>query len=186
MTFQLETERLILRDYQPEDLKGFSEMSSDSEFQKFYSEQDCTPEHWQMLINMFIAEASETPRTRYNLAISHKTNNRFIGAVGIRIEESHDERNHQASVGCSLRPDCQQQGLAAEAMLAIVDFGFNQLNVHRVFAETLSDNQAAVSLCHKLGFRKEAEFIEHRYFKNRWWNTSIFAMLADEYKVESL
>lgn len=185
MSFQIESERLILRDYCHSDLQGFSAMSSDQEFQRFYSEQDCTPEHWAMLVNMFIDEAKQVPRQKFNLAIQLKGDSQFIGAVGIRLEESSNPSNRQASVGCSLSPECQQQGIAAEAMQAIIDFGFNTLDVHRIYADTISENSAAVTLCQKLGFRQEAEFIEHRYFKNRWWNTSVFALLKREYQTSS-
>lgn len=181
MSFQIETERLILRDYCSSDLDGVISMISDPEFQRFYSEQDCTPEHWKMLINMFIDEAQQSPRQKFNLAIQLKDDSQFIGAVGIRLEPSHDPHNRQASMGCSLSPTWQQQGIAAEAMQAIINFGFNTLDVHRIYTDTISENSAAIALCKRLGFRQEAEFIEHRYFKNRWWNTAVFALLKHEF-----
>ena len=180
MSFQLETQRLILRDYRPQDLQGFATTSCDPEFQRFYSEQDCTAEHWQMLVDMFIDEAQQSPRQKFNLAIQLKDDSQFIGAVGIRLDQPDDPNNHQASVGCSLHPNHQQQGIAEEAMRAIIDFGFNTLDIHRIYAETIAENSAAVALCKKLGFRQEAEFIEHRYFKKRWWNTAVFALLKRE------
>ncbi len=67
-----------------------------------------------------------------------------------------------------------------KAMEAVLDFGFNELNVHRVYAETISENKSAIALCQKMGFRHEAEFIHNRFFNNRWWNTSIYALLATE------
>ncbi|WP_062267399.1 GNAT family N-acetyltransferase [Endozoicomonas arenosclerae] len=176
MRFELATERLLLRDYNKGDLEDFAAMSSDSEFQRFYSEKDCSPEHWKKLLAMFISEANEQPRTNYNLAICLKSDHKLIGSVGIRLED-----NRQASVGCSLNRTFQQQGIAQEAMQSILNFGFQELNAHRIYAETISENRAAIALCEKLGFRKEAEFIEHRYFRNRWWNTSILALLSSEY-----
>jgi len=180
MSFQIKTERLILRDYRPSDLDDVISMISAPEFQRFYSEQDCTAEHWKMLVDMFIDEAKQVPRQKFNLAIQLKENSQFIGAVGIRLDQPDDPNNRQASVGCSLHPNHQQQGIAEEAMRAIIDCGFNTLGVHRIYADTISENSAAIALCQKLGFRQEAELVEHRYFKNRWWNTAVFALLKRE------
>lgn len=162
MNFKIETDRLILRDYSLSDTRKFVEMSEDSKFQRFYSEEDCNPEKWQTLIELFISESKSIPRHNFNLAISLKADNSFIGSAGIRIED-----NQQASVGCSLTRNFQHSGIAQEAMGAIAQFGFEELRLHRIYAETISENKAAIILCKKLGMRKEAEFVEHRYFKGR-------------------
>lgn len=177
MNFKIETDRLILRDYALTDLTNFSEMSGDPEFQRFYSEEDCKPEKWQLLIRSFTQETNENRRNSFNLAISSKTDDSFIGSVGIRIQA-----NQQASVGCSLTRNSQHSGIALEAMSAIVQFGFEERRLHRIYAETISENKAAMMLCKNLGMRKEAEFLEHRYFKNRWWNTVVFGLLSSEHQ----
>jgi RimJ/RimL family protein N-acetyltransferase len=178
MNFMIETDRLILRDYSLSDIARFSEMNEDSKFQRFYSEEDCSPEKWQRLIRSFIEESKENPRNNFNLAISLRTDNSFIGSAGIRIEDNQQA----ASVGCSLTRKFQHSGIALEAMSAVVEFGFEKLRLHRIYAEIISENKAAIILCKKLGMRKEAEFIEHRHFKNRWWNTVVFALLNSEYQ----
>ncbi len=172
----IETENLILRDYTLNDLEKFSEMNEDPKFQRFYSEEDCSPEKCRELIAIFSLEKNTTPRTNYNLVITLKSDPGFIGCTGIRLE-----RDYQASVGCALTRKFQNIKIAKEAMLAIADFGFNHLNAHRIYAETISDNKAAIALCRKIGMRREAEFVQHRYFKNKWWNTSVFALLKSEF-----
>jgi RimJ/RimL family protein N-acetyltransferase len=177
MRIELNTDRLLLRDYSPDDLTPFAAMSKDKKFQRFYSEQDCSEIHWQKLVNQFSQEHSQAERTDFNLAIVMRETGLYIGAVGIRIEA-----HQQASVGCALIRHQQQSGVAIEAMRAIAEFGFLQLDVHRIYAETIADNHAAIRLCRQLGMRKEAEFVEHRYFKEKWWNTVIFGLLKSQYK----
>jgi len=161
------------------DFGAFEAMNREEKFQRFYSENDCSYETWSQLVSKFVSEAEQYPRKNYNLAIALKSNNQFIGAAGIRIEE-----NSQASVGCSLDRRYHLRNFAQEAMAAIAKFGFTKLDIHRIYAETISDNKAAVLLCNKFGMRKEAEFIEHKYFKGRWWNTVVFAMLEDEWRAK--
>ena len=177
MRIELTTDRLLLRDYRPDDLPALCAMSEDKKFQRFYSEQDCSEVHWQKLINQFSQEQNQTERCDFNLAIVTRDTGAFIGAVGIRLEE-----HKQAAVGCALIRHQQHRAVAIEAMRAIAEFGFKSLDVHRLYAETIADNHAAIRLCRQLGMRKEAEFIEHRYFKNRWWNTVIFGLLKSQYK----
>lgn len=174
MHIQLPSANLQLRNYKASDIQPFSAMSREQKFQRFYSEQDCTPSHWQYLVDQFSQEPYQQPRRAYNLVISD--NDQFIGCAGIRIED-----NRQASIGCALMRNQQHSGIARQALTAITGFGFNELNMHRIYAETIAQNKAAIRLCRQLGMRQEAELVEHRYFKGQWWNTRIFAILKSEF-----
>ncbi len=99
-----------------------------------------------------------------------------MGTSGLRLEA-----DQQASVGCGLAPAFQAAGYTEKAMQALVEYGFIQLNVHRVFAEIIAKNKAAIQLCKKFAMRVEAQFIEQGYFKNQWWDTGVLAMLKREW-----
>ncbi|WP_070966259.1 GNAT family N-acetyltransferase [Vibrio sonorensis] len=176
MSFQLETSRLILRDYHLDDTHQYFQQCQDPKYQRFYPEKDYSEETCSYLVSLFTEQASEQPRKSYHLAIIDKVTNEYLGIAGLRLE---DEK--QASVGCGLKRDVQASGLAEEAMSALVSYGFNTLGVHRVYAETISDNKAAIRLCRKVGMRREAEFLENRYFKGRWWSTTVMALLSSEF-----
>lgn len=174
--FSIETKKLILRDMELKDEAAFVAMSQNKKYQRFYSEEDCDPQTYQNLTRLFIKQAKENPRKEYQLAIEYKRTNEFIGTVCLRVEN-----NLQASMGCGLSRNFQGGKLILEAVSALVNFGFNELDVHRIYAETISENTAAIKLCEKLGMRREALLKEHRYFKNRWWDTAIFAILHSEF-----
>lgn len=175
MSFFIETERLILRDVCEHDEAPYILQTQDTKYQRFYDEDDCSIEKANQLVEMFIKQSKEQPRTKYNLAITHKQSGQFMGVCGLRLED-----HRQASIGCGLAREYQVSGYAQEAMQALIDYGFNQLQVHRIYAETIADNRAAILLCTKLGMRVEGTFVEHRYFKNQWWNTVILAMLQPD------
>ncbi|EKO3550238.1 GNAT family N-acetyltransferase [Vibrio fluvialis] len=164
--FKLETERLLLRDMQFTDEDAFVMMSQDAKYQRFYDEGDCKPEKYRELTQLFVTQAMESPRMSYQLAVECKETGLFIGTVCLRLED-----NGHASMGCAF----------SRAAQALANFGFVNLSLHRIYAETISENLPAIRLCQSLGMRKEAHFREHRYFKGKWWDTVVLAVLRKEW-----
>ncbi|GAA0367708.1 GNAT family protein [Bowmanella denitrificans] len=175
--FKIETKRLIIRDMTPSDESAFVAMSQDTKYQRFYDESDCDLNKYKALTGLFIAQAVEQPRKSYQLAVECKDSGQFIGTVCLRLED-----NHQASMGCAFARAAQGRKLSQEAALALADFGFAELGVHRIYAETISKNLPAIKLCKSLGMRQEAYFREHRFFKQQWWDTVVLAVLRTEWR----
>ncbi|MDH5886640.1 GNAT family N-acetyltransferase [Vibrio splendidus] len=175
--FKLETDRLILRDMSLEDECAFVAISQDAKYQRFYDESDCEPNKYRELTQLFVEQASEVPRQSYQLAVENKDSGKFIGTVCLRLEG-----DKQASMGCAFSREIQGQGLSIEASEALADFGFSELGIHRIYAETISKNLAAIKLCKSLGMKQEACFKDHRFFKGQWWDTVVLAVLRSDWK----
>ncbi|NOH54057.1 GNAT family N-acetyltransferase [Vibrio coralliilyticus] len=175
--FRLETPRLVIRDMSLEDEAAFVAISQDVKYQRFYDEADSKAEKYRQLTKLFIQQAAEIPRRSYQLAIEHKQQGIFIGTVCLRLEDEHN-----ASMGCGIARSFQGSGLIHEAATALANYGFSTLNVHRIYAETIKENRAALKLCSDLGMRREAVFKENRYFKGRWWDTVVMAILQHEWR----
>jgi len=174
--FKLDTPRLLLRDMQFDDEASFVAISQDDKYQRFYNEDDCHPDKYRQLTKLFIDQSHEVPRKAFQLAIEHKSSGKFIGTVCLRLES-----DHQASIGFGVSRLYQGKGLTREAAKALVSFGFAELGIHRLYAETIRGNVAAVRLCQSLGMRQEAIFREHRFFKGQWWDTVVLAILHSEW-----
>lgn len=172
----IETKRMLLRDFERDDVAAYCTLTSNLKYQRFYSEEDCSVEKSRSLVEDFVLQSEELNRSKYQLAICLKGSGELIGTVGLRIES-----NKQASVGCGLGREFQSAGYAEEAMSALLTYGFEKHGIHRVYAETISENIPAVKLCKILGMREEANFIENRFFKGKWWNTVVMAMLKTEW-----
>ena len=180
MPFQLTTQHLILRDFNPEDQAAYQAFTSDKKYQRFYSEEDCHPDKASTLVNQFVSESKLTDRKSYNLAIIDKHSEQLIGVCGTRLEAQG-----QASMGCGLSRQHHSSGIAKEATSCLIEFAFTQLGCHRLYAETISENKAAIRLCQAMGMRHEATFLENRFFKQRWWSTSVLALLQHEWHMPS-
>lgn len=173
--FVLPTPRLALTDFLPSDTDAYLAMAQDEKYQRFYSEQDCNEKTMRDLVTLFVAQSRERPRTKYQLAIRMAQGkdpvSPLIGTAGLRMD---DQGN--ASVGCGLLRACHGQGIAEEAMIGLVNFGFEHLGIHRVYAETLAANQAAIALCRRLGMIEAQRLPAHHDFKGRRWDAVIMEM----------
>lgn len=176
-TLKIETDRLVLRDFEAADSDAYCALTSDPKYQRFYSEEDCAEDTSRRLVALFIAQSQEDNRRKYQMAIVLKATGVFIGTAGLRMEP-----NQQASIGCGIGREYQSSGYAKEAMEALLAFGFDGHNLHRVYAETIAANKPAIRLCQMVGMREEARFIENKFFKGQWWSTVVMAMLKSEWR----
>jgi [ribosomal protein S5]-alanine N-acetyltransferase len=167
---------ILLRDFCWDDLPQYQAVRSDPKFQRFYSEEDSAPEKAKELLEIFIAQSRETPRTKYQLAIVSNTGD-LMGSCGIRIETPG-----HASIGCELGRRWHGTGAARYAAEALLEFGFAKLAVQRIFAETISENKAAIKLCKSVGMSIESERVNDRRFKDQTWTTTILAIRREEWQ----
>lgn len=111
--------------------------------------------------------------------ISAKETGLAIGTMGLwRM----DKENHRAEIGYLLDPEYQGRGIAAEAMHAVLNYGFNALKFHAVEANVDPLNEASKRLLLKTGFVQEGYFRESYFFEGRFLDSVIFGLLCHEYQ----
>ncbi|NKQ37810.1 MAG: GNAT family N-acetyltransferase [Chloroflexi bacterium] len=178
--FTLATDRLVLRDFASGDFDAFFATTNDPDYQQFYAERETMEAHWRQIFERILDSSAAPERMMYQLAICLPTG-KLVGTCGVRIE---DAEHKQASFGCAIARPFWGQGLAYEASHCLIDFGFSSLPIHRLYAETISENRNARRLEERLGMRLEGEFRENRFFRGRWWHTVIYAVLKDEWELD--
>jgi RimJ/RimL family protein N-acetyltransferase len=119
-----------------------------------------------------------TPGTWLQLGLTLLDSGQLIGDCGIHFPPA-DER--QVELGITLSPRYQGRGLASEALGSVLRYVFESLDKHRAYAVTDAENDAAARLFRRLGFRQEAHFIDHVWFKGRWGSEFVFALLRREW-----
>jgi [ribosomal protein S5]-alanine N-acetyltransferase len=175
--FALNTNRLILRDFWPGDFEAFFAVTQAPAYQKFYPVQETSRDFLQTVFERILAFSQQPNRTKYQVAIC-LADGELIGTCGVRLE---DLDHRQASFGCAIGSKYWGKGYAYEASSYLLNFGFSSLPIYRVYAETNSENKLARALAERLGMRQEGEFIAQKYFRDRWWNTSVYAVLKPEW-----
>ncbi len=171
------TRRLLLRRLVPADAAAVFSYRSDpavSQYQNWVpgSEEDA---------RTFLAELEQvqpdTPGTWLQLAITRR-DGPLIGDCGLRFPA---DDKHQGEVGISLSPEHHGQGLATEALSAVLDYLFGPLAKHRVFASVDPRNTASIRLLERIGMRQEAHLRQSILIRGEWVDDLIFALLRAEW-----
>ena len=81
----------------------------------------------------------------------------LIGTVGLAISDF----DHQAEIGYWLGRDYWGQGFCTEAVIAVLDYGFETLGLNRIFAQHIARNGASARVLEKAGFSKEGILRQH-------------------------
>lgn len=181
---KLSTERLNIRPACIEDKESIFRYRSDSETNKYLSLIPKTVEDIAAFINKASLEI-DVPGTWFQLVITERATDCLIGDVGIHFLDSNSE-NKQVEIGYTLDKEFRGKGYATEALTEIIDFLINSLKKCRIVASIDPTNLNSIRLIERLGFRKEAHFIESSFFQGRWVDDLIYAILAREWKAKHI
>ena len=102
-----------------------------------------------------------------------------IGDVLVRTGQLADR---QAEVGWVFNPDFHGHGYATEAARELVRLSFDELGMHRVWAQLDPRNTASARLCERLGMRHEAHLRQDMWLKGEWTDSAIYAILESEWR----
>ena len=133
----------------------------------------------EQLIQLQSNAEPNIPGTWFQLAIVHAATNNLIGDCGLHCLK-RDPR--QVEMGITIAPAYQGHRYADEAVECVLDYVFGTLDTHRVFASVDVLNRPAIGLCRRLGFRQEAHFVDHLWFKGKWSSEFVFAILRREWE----
>jgi [ribosomal protein S5]-alanine N-acetyltransferase len=97
----------------------------------------------------------------------------------------NDQTRREGKIGYELNPDYWRRGYATEAAWAMLSYGFDHLGLHRIWAELNAENGASAHVLEKVGTRREAHFREQDYFKGRWWDGLVYAILDREWRAQT-
>ncbi|AOK92300.1 GNAT family N-acetyltransferase [Paenibacillus polymyxa] len=171
---QFETNRLIIRDIVRSDWESIHTYTSLPEVTRYTAWGPNTEEDTKAYIEQVLASQQEQPRQDYELAVCLKNNGILIGGMGIHVKDTN------AELGYVLNPDYQGKGYAAEAALALLDFGFSTLAVHRIYATCRPENKASEKVMQQIGMQREGLMREHWYYKGEFHDSYLYSILAEE------
>jgi len=87
-----------------------------------------------------------------------------------------------AEIGYELHQDHWHQGLMTEAGQELLHFGFCELELHRIEADTLSSNPRSIDLLLRLGFTPEAHLRERHFHRGIFHDQELFGLLRSEWQ----
>lgn len=172
----LETERLILRELRPDDAEAVMVIRGDYQVTK-YNTGEAYEFLWQAqdLIAGIAVEYAQKREIRWGMTL--KPRDTVIGLCGFNY---WSRRDHRASIGYDLAHAYWGQGIMPEALRAILHFGFQQMGLNRIEADTSLYNTNSQQVLRKLGFQQEGHQREQYYENGSYHDLLLFSLLKNE------
>lgn len=173
----LETTRLRLRQFRVEDTDAMHRCFGDPKAMRFWNQPvytkrieteravrnciDCTPSYYRFW------------------AVADAETDRCLGLVN--YHDGHI-RSKRVSIGYIIDPGSQRQGIATEAVSAMLEFCFGELGLHRAQAFIHPDNAASIAVVEKLGFSREGLLRDNLRVGDVWRDDMLYALLATDWR----
>lgn len=148
----IETSRLILRDYNEDDILILAQINADERVMEFYPHTYDLVETQDFIV---LQNESIVQNKFAFFAVEEKATEEFIGFVGIKNVNFTAHFTPAVEIGWRLAFDKWNQGFATEAALAVLDYGFNKINLREIVAFTAEENKKSERIMQKIGMKKD-------------------------------
>lgn len=172
------TERLTLREFREDDWPALHDIESRQDVARYQDFAPRTPDESRAYVRDSIAGARQQPRQTFDLAMTLTEGDVLIGRIGLGIT---DPEIREAVLWYTLHPARWGCGFTTEAARAMVDAGFGELGLHRIWADCDPANVASWRVLEKIGMRREGCLVENAFIKGEWVDSLIYAILAREW-----
>jgi diamine N-acetyltransferase len=166
-------ERVVLRAIEREHLPNYVQWLNDPRvlvyFGRFFPLSLAQEEKWY--------EGMLQDPSVCNLAIEFE--GQHIGGAGFK---DIDGRNRSAEVGLFIGiPELWDQGFGRDALQALLRFGFQEMNLHRITLRVFADDQRGIHLYEKVGFQSEGRWRQAEFRHGRYHDLLWMSVLRDQW-----
>ncbi|MFA7533959.1 MAG: GNAT family N-acetyltransferase [Tissierellaceae bacterium] len=178
----LETDRLILRPFLLSDAKIVQKLAGDYKIAVTtlnipHPYEDGMAESW---IGTHSENFKEGNGVTY--AIVNKSDGSLIGAIGLMINKVH----RRAELGYWIGVPFWNRGYCTEASKVIVQYGFEKLDINKIFARALVSNTGSWKVMEKTGMSYEGT-LKHEVLKDGIpLDLKTYAIIREDYKLKNI
>lgn len=177
MTIKIETDRLLIRLMNLNDVDDSFEHRGDPEVSRYAGAQ-ITREQAQERIQLQLDNPwARKDHEKLLLAIELKGENKLIGELMFKYT---DTASDNGEIGYRFNRRYQGKGYAYEATSALLHYLFNELKVQKINAVCVTLNEASWKLMEKLGMTKEGQFRSHFQMGDQRHDAYSYAILASD------
>lgn len=102
-------------------------------------------------------------------------------AVGVAIISSVDMKNRTSNMNIKLLKSARGRGIATHALNLIIQYCFEELNMHCLTANVIERNEDSRKLWQKLGFNEDGILRQRIYKNGAYHNIVSYSLLKEEY-----
>ena len=170
-------ERVYLRAHERADIPTFVRWFNDAEMASYLSFR--APMSLAMEEAWFTGMLERQGKDAYHFTMCLIADDRPIGTIGLF---NIDEVNGNAGIGITVgEKDLWGQGLGTDAMNALLDFGFGQLRLERLWLEVYDFNLRGRRSYEKSGFVLEGVERHAIYKLGKYHDVHLMSILRDEW-----
>lgn len=159
------TDRLVLRRSRPEDAEAISAYRSDPDVHRYQGWDRTDAAGVRAEIEEMSRRSPGEPGGWVQLSLERREDGRLVGDVGFSRAEGEPG---VIKVGYTVAPEYQRNGLATEAIRAVVDYAFDRLGADVVRAYASAENVPSIRVAERVGLRL-VERWEHREGDEVWF-----------------
>ena len=165
-----------LRNLEPGDIDGVHALLSRMDVVRYMLLQLCSREESEKFLRDSLFECPSSPWRSIVRVISEKPHD-LVGLCGVAILRGAEE----GEIWYLVEPESWGKGLATEAVKRLLDVGFGELGLHRIWATCLPENPASARVLEKAGMRKEGFLVKNLKIHGEWKSSFLYAILAEEW-----
>ncbi len=170
-------ERIMLREYREEDLESIRKWVNNRETVRYLSDIFLYPQSEKQTRD-FLDKAMSADWKGF--IIAHKETEEYIGQVDFA---NLDVKNGCGELGIVIGdPDNTSKGYGSEALELFLEFGFNQLRLHRIELVCWSYNKRGQRAYEKVGFIKEGIRREKYFRDGEYFDEYLYGILREEWE----
>ena len=174
--FELETSRLLLRSVTPAFVKTIFAEKSEEEIKSYFK----TDEKGFLHLKSMYENGMETHRiSMFYFLLFDKETLTCIGECGFH---TWNKTHGRAELFYNLTDvSYRQKGLMTEVVNLVIDFGFDQLHLHRIEALVANWNTASIKLLERYQFTKEGTMREDYFYEGNYESSECYSLLKQEW-----
>lgn len=176
-SLQVVRERVRLRPFEESDLEAMATYRGDADVCRFLPFEPQSPDDIRRR-NGHLMRGTSLEGERGGVMLVIENDGTVIGDL---VLFHLDIEAGSAEIGWVVSPAASGRGLATEAVRALIDTAFEVYGLRRLVAQIDADNARSVALAERLGLRREAHFVENEWFKGRWSDLLVYAVLDREW-----
>ncbi len=171
----LKGENIYLRALEPNDLEFVYAMENDQSIWEVSNTQ--TP-YSRFLVKQYLENAQQDIYEAKQLRLAICQDQDFP-ALGLIDLFDFDPKNNRAGVGIVIQgTENRKQNIGSEALELLIRFSFHHLNLHQLYANIGSENEASIALFTKFGFQKIGTKKDWTLFNGVYKDEAIFQLIS--------
>jgi RimJ/RimL family protein N-acetyltransferase len=168
---------ITLRTLQGDDLDAVHALISNMEVVRYMLLPVCSREESKKFLSGSINETASDPWRSIVRAIVSGPDGELVGLCGL----INLRGNSDGEIWYLINPQSWGKGIATKAVKQLLQVGFSEMSLHRIWATCLPENPASARVLEKAGMRKEGFLVKNLRIHGEWRSSFLYAILAEEW-----